>query len=217
LTVPSLAPASTSQLRIVSKALLGCGRIAPCQPNVALLRGINVGGRNRIAMAELRAVVTSRAHTDVATYIQSGNVVFTCPETDTTAIAAALEQAIAESLDVRPTVVVLSRDELSQVVADNPYPDETNPKFLHAAFTRAQIGPGQLAAIATAQHRATDKGSRDEATVVGHTLYLHTPDGLGRSELAAQLARGAGPLAATGSATMRNWATVTRLLAMCLA
>lgn len=185
--------------------------------HVALLRGINVGGRNRVAMAELRAVVTSLAHTDVATYIQSGNVVFTCPETDTTAIAAALERAIAESLDVRPTVVVLSRDELSQVVADNPYPDETNPKFLHAAFTSVQIGPGQLAAIATAQQRATDKGSRDEAKVVGRTLFLHTPDGLGRSELAAQLARTGGPLATAGSATVRNWATVTKLLAMCVA
>lgn len=182
--------------------------------HVALLRGINVGGRNRVAMADLRALVTSLAHTDVATYIQSGNVVFTSTQTDTTAIAAALEHAIAESLRVRPTVVVLSRDTLSRVVADNPYPDETNPKFLHAAFTSAQLGSDALAVIATAQQRATDKGSRDEATVLGHTLYLHTPDGLGHSELAAQLARTGGPLAAAGSATVRNWATVTKLLAM---
>jgi len=181
------------------------------------VRGINVGGRNRVAMADLRTVVASLAHTNVATFIQSGNVLFISTETDTTVIAAALERAIAESLSVRPKVVVLSRDELSQVVADNPYPDEANPKCLHAAFTSEQIGPDQLAAIAAAQQRATDKGSRDEATVVGRTLFLHTPDGLGRSELAAQLARAAGPLAATGSATMRNWATVTKLLAMCQA
>ena len=57
--------------------------------------------------------------------------------------------------------------------------------------------------------------SRDEATVVGRTLFLHTPGGIGRSELAAQLARTGGLLAATGSATMRNWATVTKLLDMC--
>ncbi len=185
--------------------------------HVALLRGINVGGRNRVAMADLRAIVTSLAHADVATYIQSGNVVFTSTQTDSSAIAAALEQAIAESLSVRPKVVVLSRAELAQVVADNPYPDENNPKCLHAAFSSERIGPDQLAAIATAQQRATDRGSRDEATVVSCTLFLHTPDGLGRSELAAQLARTSGPLAATGSATVRNWATVTRLLAMCQA
>jgi uncharacterized protein (DUF1697 family) len=186
--------------------------------HVALLRGINVGGRNRVAMAELRAVVGSLAHTDVATYIQSGNVVFTSSETDTTAIATALERAIAESLSVRrPKVVVLSRDELSQVVADNPWPDETNHKCLHAAFTSEQIGPDQLATIAAAAQRAADKGGRDEATVFGRTLFLHTPDGLERSELAAQLARAGGPLAAAGSATVRNWATVTKLLAMCCA
>ncbi|MGH3547539.1 MAG: DUF1697 domain-containing protein [Pseudonocardiaceae bacterium] len=183
--------------------------------HVALLRGINVGGRNRVAMADLRTVVASLAHTNVTTYIQSGNVVFTSAQTDTSAIAAALQRAIAESLSVRPRVVVLSRAELSQVVRDNPYPDETNPRCLHAAFTSEQIGPDQLAAVATAQQRAIGKGSRDEATVVGRTLFLHTPDGIGRSELAAQLARTAGPLAAAGSATVRNWATVTKLLAMC--
>jgi uncharacterized protein (DUF1697 family) len=183
--------------------------------HVALLRGVNVGGRNRIAMADLRAVVTSLAHTGVTTYIQSGNVVFRTVETDTAALATALERAIAENLGVAPRVVVLSRDELSQVVADNPYPCETNPRHLHAAFAGEQIDANQLAAIASAQQRASDKGSRDAATVIGRTLYLRTPDGIGRSELAAQLARAGGPLAATGSATVRNWATVMTLLALC--
>ncbi|MFN2478103.1 MAG: DUF1697 domain-containing protein [Pseudonocardiaceae bacterium] len=185
--------------------------------HVALLRGINVGGRNRVAMTDLRGVVASLAHTDVATYIQSGNVVFTSPETDTTAIAAALERAITESLSARCTVVVLSCDELRHVVVGNPWPGEMNHKCLHVAFTSEQIRPDQLATIAAAQQRATDKGSPDEARVVGRTLFLHTPDGLGRSELTAQLARAGGPLAAAGSATVRNWATVTKLLAMCQA
>jgi uncharacterized protein (DUF1697 family) len=185
--------------------------------HVALLRGINVGGRNRVAMTDLRAVVSSLTYTDVATYIQSGNVVFSSADTDTTVMAEALEHAIADALGVHSTVVVLSREELSQLIADNPYPDVTNPKYLHAAFTPGPIGPDQLTRIATAQQRATDKGSRDEATVVGRVLFLHTPDGLGRSELAAQLARAGGLLAATGSATVRNWATVTKLLALCRA
>ena len=144
-------------------------------------------------------------------------MVFSSTQTDTTALAAAIQHAIAQSLSVHPRVVVLSRNELSQVVADNPYPDETNPKHLHAAFSSERIGPDELAAIAIAQQRAMDKGSRDEATVVGRTLFLHTPDGIGRSELAALLSRTSGPLATTGSATVRNWATVTKLLAMCQA
>ncbi len=182
--------------------------------HVALLRGINVGGRNKVSMADLRAVVTSLGHGDVATYIQSGNVVFTSQETDTTAIAAALERRLAEVLGVRSSVVVLSRAELSQVARDNPFPDETNPKCLHAVFRSAELTPDQVAAVAGAEQRARAKGSRDEARAVGRVVYLRTPDGLGRSELAAQLARSPTAEAADGGGTARNWATVTKLLAM---
>ena len=94
--------------------------------HIALLRGINVGGRNRVAMAGLCQVVLGLGYTDVATYIQSGNVVFTSEEADTATIAAALERAIAEHLGVRPKVVVLTRAELARVVADNPFPEEPN-------------------------------------------------------------------------------------------
>jgi uncharacterized protein (DUF1697 family) len=88
--------------------------------HVALLRGINVGGRNKVAMAALREVVQGLGHTEVATYIQSGNVVFTSEQGDTARLADALEAAIGERLGVRPKVVVLTRGELAQVVADNP-------------------------------------------------------------------------------------------------
>jgi uncharacterized protein (DUF1697 family) len=107
--------------------------------HVALLRGINVGGRNKVAMADLREIVTSLGHTDVATYIQSGNVVFTSPETDTARLAEDLEQAIAERLGVQPGVVVVSGEELRQVIGSNPYPDEASPRYLHAVFRRQEM------------------------------------------------------------------------------
>jgi len=90
--------------------------------HVALLRGINVGGRNKVAMADLRKIVESLGHRDVATYIQSGNVVFTSEDADTAAIAAELERALEETLGLRPSVVVLSQAELAKVIADNPFP-----------------------------------------------------------------------------------------------
>ena len=180
--------------------------------HVALLRGINVGGNNKIAMADLREVVTSLGHTDVATYVQSGNVLFSAPEAGTAALAAALGRAIAEAFDARPQVVVLSRDELAQVVRDNPYAAEPNPKYVHAVFFSEQPGPQALDAIAAAERQAAAKGGRDEATVIGRTLFLHTPDGYGRSKLAARLARAGGGVAA---GTARNWATVTKLLTLC--
>jgi uncharacterized protein (DUF1697 family) len=181
---------------------------------VALLRGINVGGRNRVAMADLRKLAASLGHTDVTTYIQSGNLIFSSPQAGTGELADALERQIAERLAVRPRVVVLSRDELAQVIADNPFPDEISPRYLHAVFRRATMSPAGITAVAAAQQRARDKGSRDEAAVVRRTLFLSTPNGLGRSELAAQLTRSSNSAAAPELGTARNWATVTKLMAL---
>jgi uncharacterized protein (DUF1697 family) len=183
--------------------------------HAALLRGINLAGHNRVAMADLREVMSSLGYTDVATYIQSGNVVFSTDQTDRAALAAAIEKAIAQRLDVAPRVVVLSADDLAQVVRDNPHPDEPNPKMVHAVFLDAEPTPEMLDTVADAQDKAAAKGARDTAQFVGRTLFLHTPDGYGRSELAALLARARGPLSPRGAGTARNWATVTKLHEMC--
>jgi uncharacterized protein (DUF1697 family) len=185
--------------------------------HIALLRGINVGGRNRVAMADLREVFTGLGHTEVGTYIQSGNVVFTSTDDDPGALAGACESAIVETLGVHPTVVVLTREELARTVTGNPYPDEANPKALHAVFGREPFGPAALEVVAAAVAAAEATGSGEHAQLVGDTLYLHTPGGLGRSALAAQLARARGPLAPDAASTARNWATVGKLLAMCRA
>jgi uncharacterized protein (DUF1697 family) len=182
--------------------------------HIALLRGINVGGRNKVAMADLRDVVASLGHADVVTYIQSGNVVFTAgdPEPDTKELASALEQAIATTLGVSPAVVVLSRKDLAQAVESNPYAGEPNPKYVHAVFFQ-ETPPGLAPVIAEAEQRETERNGRDSAQVVGRTLFVHTPDGFGRSELALYLlSRRASPAAA---GTARNWATVTKLLTLC--
>jgi uncharacterized protein (DUF1697 family) len=191
--------------------------------HVALLRGINVGGRNKMPMAELRQVVASLGHADVATYIQSGNVVFSAAEAgtagtaDTTALAEALEQAIAAALGVSVRVVVVSRDELAQVMRDSPYSDEPNPKAVHAVFLSARPGPEVADRVADAHRRAEQKqpSSRDTAQVIGRTIFVHTPDGFGRSELAAQIVQGSRGKSDDLVSTARNWATVTKLLAMC--
>jgi uncharacterized protein (DUF1697 family) len=177
---------------------------------LALLRGINVGGHNKVAMADLRDLAAALGHTEIATYIQSGNMVFASADTDVPGLADALEAEIAARLGVRPAVVVLSGPELADVIAANPFPAEANPKCLHAIFRRDVVGASDITKVAAAVQRARESGSRDEATVVGRTLYLHTPDGLGRSELAAQLARSS----VQSAGTARNWATVTRLMAM---
>lgn len=179
--------------------------------HVALLRGINVGGRNRVSMADLRAVMASLGHTDVATYVQSGNIVFAPPDpsSSTDSLAAGIEGAVAGRLAVRPAVIVVSGEELRQVIRDNPFCHEPNPKAVHAVFSSTAPDAGRRALVAAAVQRAHGKGSADEALVVGRTLYLWTPGGLGRSKLADELARG--ERSDAGSApggTARNWATV---------
>lgn len=177
---------------------------------VALLRGINVGKSNRIAMADLRRVVESMGHTDVATYINSGNVVFESAQQDDDSLGAQLEAEIGAELGVNPRVLVRSCTELADVARSNPFPDEPDPKKVHVVFLEAPPGTSAVKATKDAEHEAAAKGSRDEVELIGRAAYLHTPDGLGRSVLAGLLEKRAG---VTGTA--RNWATVTKLLAMC--
>jgi uncharacterized protein (DUF1697 family) len=114
--------------------------------HVALLRGINVGGRNKVPMADLREVVAALGHTGVTTYIQSGNVLFSTADTDTAKLAAALESAIEDRFGLWSSVVVLSRDELAEVLAANPYSGEPNPRLVQKK---------QAALAATARNLAT--------------------------------------------------------------
>jgi len=179
--------------------------------HVALLRGINLGPHKRVAMPALRALAESLGHTDVATYIASGNLVFTAGGTPDP--GPGLEKAIAAELGVECRVVVRTCAELARTVADNPYTDEPDPKRVHAFFLVDEPDAAAREHVAQAQERAAAKGSRDEAAIVGRVLYLHTPDGFGRSELAAELSKGGRRNPAEGTA--RNWATVTTLLAMC--
>jgi uncharacterized protein (DUF1697 family) len=191
--------------------------------HVALLRGVNNLGGKKVAMADLQEVARSLGHTDVMTYIQSGNVLFTpwladgitAGRADNAALAAAFERAIGDSTGVRARAVVLSSEELARCVRDNPYPDEANPKLLHAVFLPELPGAGLTAWVASAERHVRANGSRDEARVLGRTVYLHTPDGYPPSELRRVLARAGGPTSAALAGTARNWATVSRLVKLC--
>ncbi len=169
---------------------------------VALLRGVNVGGRGRLPMADLRAIATGLGHGDVATYIQSGNLVLSTSDRPAR-VAVDLAAAIASSSSVQPAVMVRTRRQLAKVVRDNPFlargEDEAH---LHILFTD---GPA-AAAIAGLDLAAY---APEEAIAAGQDLYLLLPNGVGRSPLATDLARRKGAVG-----TMRNWRTVTTLLAM---
>jgi uncharacterized protein (DUF1697 family) len=204
----------------VASPAVGPGHNGAMASHVALLRGINVGGRNKVPMADLREVVASLGYTGVTTYIQSGNVLFSTADTDTAKLAATLEAAIGERFGIWASVVVLSRDELAEVLAGNPYPDEPNPRLVHVVFLNAEPRKDLLDRIAATASAVAAKGSGDTVQAAGRALFLHTPDGFGTSELALALFRIISPPVKQKqqpglAATARNWATATKLLSLC--
>ncbi|WP_165067823.1 DUF1697 domain-containing protein [Marisediminicola senii] len=179
--------------------------------HVALLRGVNVGGHNRLPMADLRALVSTLGYRDVATHIQSGNVAFGCSEPDETRIADALEHAILARTDFAIAVVVVTAHDLRTAHATTPFPTELDARRVHVVFYRDPLDDARTQDVIDTQERLRAAGSDDRAVVRGRFLYLHTPHGLGTSRLASELLR---VRAGSPVGTARNWATVQRLVTM---
>jgi uncharacterized protein (DUF1697 family) len=169
---------------------------------IALLRGINVAGHARIAMPRLRQVFESQGHEGVTTYLQSGNVMFSSSQTNATALAGELAERITADLGVTVRVLLRTPGELAAVVDNNV--------FLRRADDVTKLHVTFLAEAPSAQHaeRLTrPEGESADFAVVGREVYLHCPDGYGRTKLNnAFLERRLGV-----AATTRNWKTVTKL------
>ena len=161
--------------------------------SVLLLRGINVGGRNALPMAELRAILEGLGAEDVATYIQSGNAVF---RGDVTAEAVA--DGIEAAKGFRPQALVMSCERLEKVMAANPFSKEgeADGKSVHVWFFAGAPKALEDETLALA-------APSERVEVTGEAAYLHAPDGIGRSKLAATLEKALGV-----PATARNWRTV---------
>jgi uncharacterized protein (DUF1697 family) len=174
--------------------------------HVALLRGINVGGRAKVPMATLRGLLTAMGGTAVRTHLQSGNAVFSHREEDTRRLGAELEQRIADELGLTITCLVRTGQEMRRVVTANPFPMEgvDGSRFLVVFLS----GPAPLDKLATLDPAAY---APDEFRPGEREIYAHFPDSIRNSKLAARFTdRWLGM-----TATARNWNTVTRLLAMC--
>lgn len=171
---------------------------------IAFLRGINVGPRNRIAMAALRELLMESGFDDVRTYLQSGNVVL-WSDLAPDQLAGECKLRIASAFNLDIDVLVRSRDELAEVVRRNPLAEiAVNPKRYQVTFLSAKLDPKELEKLASL---AADS---ERVVSVGYEIYAWHPEGVARSRLWAHLA---GPKLGV-SATSRNWTTVTSLLAM---
>ncbi|UNO42685.1 DUF1697 domain-containing protein [Streptomyces sp. MST-110588] len=176
---------------------------------IALLRGINVGGHKKFPMARQREVFESLGYEDVSVLLQTGNIVFADPGTPPAETASALEARIAEEMGFPVPVMVRTRDELAAAVAANPFPQAVpEPKSLHITFLSGP--PADATGLRALQALDSARYAPDRFRLTGRELYLWCPGGIGRSKLAEAVSRI--PLGVT--ATARNWNTVTKLLAL---
>lgn len=166
-----------------------------------LLRGVNVGTKNSLPMAELRKMLEEIGCSDVATYVQSGNAVFTATLA-TDALSAAIEAALAGYMG-RPIATTLrTRKQLQAIIEANPFVEvATKPAYLCVTFlshtpTKVELAPLMAADFAPELHQAA-----------GKEIYTWHPNGQGKSPLAVAL----GKLKLRGAVTTRNWNTVLKL------
>lgn len=162
---------------------------------VALLRAVNVGGTGKLPMSDLRALCSRLGFESVATYIQSGNVVFQSASS-ARGVQEKLEAALESHMGKAHAVLVRSRAELQAIAANNPFPDAA-PNQVLVLFLAGQPDARVIAAVEPP----------DGEVLVAHEreLYIHFPHGMGRSKLKIPFA---------GTATARNLNTVRKLVAL---
>ena len=169
---------------------------------ISLLRGVNVGGHNKIKMDALRALYESLKLRDPQTYVQSGNVVFRSAIEDTGEVGARIEEGIAERLGLSVGVVMRTGKDLIDVTRKNPFlGGRADPSSLHVTFLADVPDPSaalRIDPLACAP---------DELVVLDREIYLRCPQGYGKTKLTnALFERQLGVVATT-----RNWRTVTKL------
>jgi uncharacterized protein (DUF1697 family) len=169
---------------------------------VALLRSVNVAGHGRLAMDELRASFDALGYTDVATYIQTGNVLFSAGSKGETGLVTAIEQRLADDFGDSPAVLIRSVAELRRIGGSSPFAKKgADPGRHHVTFL------AQLPSKAVLEALSLPKSGRDELVVDGKEIYVHTPDGYAHTKYTGTfLERRLGVVSTT-----RNWNTVTKL------
>jgi len=173
---------------------------------ISMLRGVNVGGHNKIKMDVLRALYESLKLEDPRTYVQSGNIIFRSKEKISPALAKKIQNAIEREFGCRPEVILRTAEELRKAIAATPFASRHNlePGKILVTFLASEPAP---------QARATLLGMKfhpEELHLKGRELYIYFPDGAGRSKLPWS---SIGKLLKT-TGTARNWNSVTKMLAI---
>lgn len=171
---------------------------------IGLFRGINVGGHNILPMAELKRDLDSLTLRNVRTYNQSGNVVFDSSAKNASSLTKQIVRRIDEQHGFRPHLFILKPRDLLTAIESNPFPRAVpHPKTLHFFFLAEPVTDPDTKALTIA------KSPTENYKLTAHVFYLHAPDGIGRSKLAANAEKHLGVVT-----TARNYRTVDKLYSM---
>lgn len=175
---------------------------------VAMLRAVNLGGDSSMVMTELRQVFVDQGYTDAKTYIQTGNVVFGAPGQNEDEVVARIRGGISGRWGKDVPVLLRSLAEMDAVIAANPYlAEQDDPTKLHVTFLDKDPGADRQAAL------ASPAGETGTLALVGRDVFVHVPDGYGRSKLTnAFIEKRTGTVGTT-----RNWRSVLKLRDMAAA
>lgn len=170
---------------------------------VLLLRGVNVGGHGKLPMSTLKALLATLGVRDIATWVQSGNAVFT-GVIDARGFGALIEDEIQAHQGFRPRALVLSRDRFSEIATAYPWPEAwDDPTSGHIWFLGREPDTPNIDKLAKAA------APSERFAMTEGAFFLHAPDGIGQSKLAEQVERALGV-----PATARNLNTVAKLTGM---
>lgn len=171
---------------------------------IALFRGINVGGKNPLPMKELVAILEGLGARKIKTYIQSGNAVFQCAEMNISQLSQKITDEIKKRRGFDSYLLVLGLDELEKAIEENPFSEaETDPSTLHLGFLASAPENPDLKKLESL------KKENERFHLSERVFYLHAPEGVGRSKLAASVEKLLGvPM------TDHNWRTVCKIREM---
>jgi len=171
---------------------------------IILLRGINVSGKNKIKMADLRATLEVMNFANIQTYIQSGNIILETEEMPNTELSERIKNQIKTTFDYDVPTLALRLGEWCEIFENNPFLQKRNEDItkLHVTLL-AELPDSELVkTIKDFQHKA------DEFQIVGKNIYLFCPEGYGRTKLTNNFFERKLKVAAT----TRNWKTMTKLM-----
>ncbi|PHQ57519.1 MAG: hypothetical protein COC16_00590 [Lutibacter sp.] len=172
---------------------------------IALLRGINVSGHNKIKMTQLKQLFVDLSYHNITTYIQSGNVVFQSKKNSKSTIKATITEAIKTKFDYDVKVVIITKKELQTVFTSNPFLKINTSDITKLCVTFLSNNP-LLENIP--QIEALIANNPDEFKIINKSIYLHCPTGFGRTKLTNNLFE----RKLKSDATTRNWKTITKLI-----